>query len=140
MWILSLPGTAVASLFVSFCVLPTWRDFLPAWGTQVVSSYLCRKLNPPVGGPQNTAQQKCGLHSVCSSYKAGQEMECTSFAAWVLLTVASSQRNCLGPSFFWTILGSGSGFWEGGILCICGGHKDVGSPSQGSQPQRAPRA
>ena len=101
---------------------------------------LVQAAQPSSWGPKNTAWQKCGLHSVCSSYMAGQEMGCTSFAARVLLTAASSQRNCLGLSFFWTILGSGSGSWEGGILCIRGGRKDVGPPNRGSQPQQVPRA
>ena len=35
MWILCLPGTAVA-FFVLFCILRIWLGFLPAWGMQVL--------------------------------------------------------------------------------------------------------
>ena len=103
--------------------MSTWRGFLLARGTQVVSSYVCRQLNHPtgVGGgrSKNTAGQKGRLHSVCRSDRAGQEKGCTSFVARVLLSMASLEE--LSRAFFELSLGVAVDLGRGGILFIHGG-------------------
>lgn len=81
--ILFARGTAITFLFVLFCVLRNWLDFLPACGMQV-DSCICRQLKHYVWGLNKCLDKNAG---------------CTFFEAWDLLSVAHSWENCLSLSF-----------------------------------------
>lgn len=84
--------------------LRTWFSSLPAWGMQVVSSYLCKQLNCQAEGPMTWPNRNMG---------------CTPHAARVLLTVASFQGNrVLLPNVF----GGDSESGEDSVFCTLWGN------------------
>lgn len=86
---------------------------LLARGTQVVSSYVRRQFNHPVGvgvgGPKIQPDRNIGC-TLCRSDRAGQGKGCTSLVARVLLSMANLEE--LSRSFFELTLGVAR-IWEG---------------------------